>query len=231
MTPLLLLPGMMCDARLFAPQIAAFSGRRAVMCAPIGGHDTVQALAAEVLENAPETFALAGLSMGGIVAMEVLRQAPERIAGLALLDTNPLAEKPEVKAARAPQMEAVRTGNLWKVMREEMKPNYLADGPGQGAILDLCMAMAMDLGDQVFLNQSAALMARSDQTDVLRAYGGPSLVLCGAEDTLCPVHRHELMHGLLPNSRLEIIENAGHVPVLEQPGLTTAALARWLEDI
>lgn len=230
MTPLLLLPGMMCDARLFSPQIAAFSGRRAVMCAPIGGHDSVQALAAEVLENAPARFALAGLSMGGIVAMEVLRQAPERVAGLALLDTNPLAEKPEVKAGRAPQMEAVRKGGLWTVMREEMKPNYLADGPGQGAFLDLCMEMAMDLGDQVFLNQSVALMNRPDQTETLRRFAGPSLVLCGREDALCPVHRHELMHSLLANSRLEIIENAGHLPVLEQPGQTTAALARWLEE-
>jgi pimeloyl-ACP methyl ester carboxylesterase len=222
---------MMCDARLFAPQIAAFSGSRAVMCAPLGGHCTVQALAAEVLENAPQSFALAGLSMGGIVAMEVLRQAPERVAGLALLDTNPLAEKPEVKAGRAPQMDAVRAGKLWTVMREEMKPNYLADGPGQGAILDLCMEMAMGLGGQVFLNQSEALMARPDQTETLRGYSGRSLVLCGREDTLCPVHRHELMHDLLAGSRLEIIEKAGHVPVLEQPEETTAALARWLEDI
>jgi pimeloyl-ACP methyl ester carboxylesterase len=229
--PLLLLPGMMCDARLFAPQTAAFSGTRAVMCAPIGGHASMQALAAEVLENAPPRFALAGLSMGGIVAMEVLRQAPERVSGLALLDTNPLAEKPEVKARRAPQMESVRNGGLWRVMREEMKPNYLADGPGQGAILDLCMVMAMDLGDQVFLNQSAALMDRPDQTEFLRQYTGPSLVLCGRADALCPVERHELMHGLLSGSRLEIIENAGHLPVLEQPEQTTAALARWLEDI
>ena len=231
MTPLLLLPGMMCDARLFQPQTAAFSGTRAVMCAPIGGHDNVQALAADVLENAPPRFALAGLSMGGIAAMEVLRQAPERVAGLALLDTNPLAEKPEVKARRAPQIEAVRNGGLWRVMREEMKPNYLAGGPGRAAILDLCMEMAVDLGNQVFLNQSVALMNRPDQTETLRRYTGPSLVLCGREDSLCPVERHELMHGLLANSRLEIIEEAGHLPVLEQPEQTTAAMARWLEEI
>lgn len=231
MIPLLFLPGMMCDARLFAPQIAAFSGTRAVMCAPIGGHISVQALAAEVLENAPRRFALAGLSMGGIVAMEVLRQAPERVVGLALMDTNPLAEKPEVKARRVPQMKSVRNGGLWRVMREEMKPNYLADGPGQRAILDLCMSMAMDLGDQVFLNQSVALMNRPDQTETLRRYTGPSLVLCGRADALCPVERHDLMQGMLPDSRLEIIERAGHLPVLEQPEQTTAAMARWLEDI
>ena len=116
-------------------------------------------------------------------------------------------------------------------MREEMKPNYLAGGPGRAAILDLCMEMAVDLGNQVFLNQSVALMNRPDQTETLRRYTGPSLVLCGREDSLCPVERHELMHGLLANSRLEIIEEAGHLPVLEQPEQTTAAMARWLEDI
>ena len=230
MTPLIFLPGMMCDARLFGPQIDALSNQRPVMTFPLGGHDSVVALAADILSNAPPVFALAGLSMGGIVAMEVVRQAPDRVARLALLDTNPLAEKAEVKARRAPQMQAARDGRLWHVMRDEMKPNYLADGPHQGAILDLCMAMAIDLGPDVFLRQSQALMERPDQRDTLSAYTGKTLVLCGREDGLCPVERHELMHGLLPNSHLHIVEEAGHLPTLEQPKETTAALTRWLED-
>lgn len=94
-------------------------------------------------------FALAGLSMGGILAMEILAQAPDRIARLALLDTNPRAELPEVQARRAPQIDAVQAGRLREVMRDEMKPNYLVDGPGKQAVLDLCMDMAMDLGPQV----------------------------------------------------------------------------------
>ncbi len=229
MTPLLLLPGMMCDARLFAPQIAVFSCRRAVMVAPISGHDTVEALAAEVLAQAPPRFALAGLSMGGIVAMEILRQAPERVARLALLDTNPLAEKEEVKARRAPQMAAARDGKLDRVMRDEMKPNYLAQGPDNAAILQLCMDMAMDLGPEVFIAQSKALRDRPDQTETLRAYRGNALVLCGREDSLCPLERHELMHSLLCGSSLEIIDGAGHLPTLEQAEQTNAALMRWLE--
>jgi len=229
MTPLVLLPGMMCDARLFQPQIAALSGSRPLMTFPLASQDSVQAMAADVLANAPPVFALAGLSMGGIVAMEVVRQAPERVERLALLDTNPLAETPEVKARRGPQMAAVRDGKLRQVMRDEMKPNYLADGPNQGAILDLCMAMATDLGPDVFLRQSQALMDRPDQTETLKTFAGPSLVLCGREDGLCPVERHQLMHDLLPNSTLNIIEEAGHLPTLEQPDHTTAALIRWLE--
>ncbi|MEW2918574.1 alpha/beta hydrolase [Ruegeria sp. ANG10] len=229
MTPLVLLPGMMCDARLFQPQIATLSGSRPLMTFPLAKQDSVQAMAADILSNAPPVFALAGLSMGGIVAMEVVRQAPIRVERLALLDTNPLAEKPEVKARRGPQMKAVQAGQLRQVMRDEMKPNYLADGPHQGAILDLCMAMAVDLGPDVFLRQSRALMDRPDQTEILAAYPGPSLVMCGREDGLCPVERHRLMHDLIPNSTLRIIEEAGHLPTLEQPNETTAALIRWLE--
>ncbi len=231
MTPLILLPGMMCDARLFGPQIQALSGRMPVMTFPLGQHDSVQVLAADILRNAPPVFALLGLSMGGIVAMEVVRQAPERVSHLALLDTNPLAETPEVKARRAPQMTAVREGRLWHVMRDEMKPNYLADGPRQGAVLDLCMVMATDLGPDVFLRQSQALMDRPDQCDTLSAYAGETLVLCGQDDGLCPVERHELMHRLLADSTLEIIPGAGHLPTLEKPDETTAAISRWLEDL
>lgn len=228
MTPLVLLPGMMCDGRLFGPQIAAF-GARALHLAPLVAGDTVQALAARVLADAPPRFALAGLSMGGIVAMEVMAQAPDRVDRLALLDTNPRAELPEVQARRAPQMAAVAAGRLAEVMRDEMKPNYLTDGPNRAAILDLCMQMALSLGPEVFLRQSRALRDRPDQQDRLRRVTVPTLILCGRDDALCPVERHALMHSLIPHSTLHIVESAGHLPTLEQPLETTAALARWLE--
>jgi pimeloyl-ACP methyl ester carboxylesterase len=112
----------------------------------ITAHDTVEALAADILQWAPPHFAIAGLSMGGIVAMEVLRQAPDRVDRIALLDTNPKAELDEVKAAREPQIMQVEAGELQAVMRDEMKPRYLVDGPRKKTILDLCMEMAMDLG-------------------------------------------------------------------------------------
>ena len=227
--PLVLIPGMMCDARLFGPQIAAFSGQRAVHVAPITGHDNVAALAAEVLSHAPPAFALAGLSMGGIVAMEVVRQAPDRVRRVAFLDTNPKAESDRIKALRAPQMARARAGELAAVMRDEMKPNYLSDGPRRGDILDLCMEMAQALGAEVFLRQSQALMSRPDQQQSLRAVSVPGLALCGRDDLLCPVHRHELIADLMPDCTLEIIEGAGHLPTLEQPGPTNSALARWLE--
>ena len=230
MIPLVLLPGMMCDARLFGPQIDAFAGERIVQVLPIGGAATMTDLARQVLELAPKSFALAGLSMGGIVAMEMVRLAPERVAQLALLDTNPLAEDEGRRALRGPQIEKVLAGGLAEVIRDEMKPNYLTDSPDKARILDLCMDMALDLGSEVFKRQSLALRDRIDQTETLRSYRGRSLVLCGASDALCPVARHELMHELLQNSRLEIIEGAAHMPTLEKPEETTGALRRWLEQ-
>jgi pimeloyl-ACP methyl ester carboxylesterase len=162
--------------------------------------------------------------------MEMLRQAPARITRLALLDTNPRAEVEAVRQRREPQIAKALAGRLDRVMRDEMKPNYLADGPNRKAILDLCMDMALALGPEVFARQSRALAARPDQQATLEAYRGPTLILMGEEDRLCPRDRHELMHALIPGSRLAIIPGAGHLPTLEQPERTNAELARWLED-
>jgi pimeloyl-ACP methyl ester carboxylesterase len=111
-----------------------------------------------------------------------------------------------------------------------MKPNYLMPGPHKAAILDLCMDMALTLGPQVFTNQSLALRDRPDQTATLAAFKGPTLVLMGEHDQLCPLDRHQLMHRLIPQSTLTIIPKAAHLPTLEQPDLTAEALALWLKD-
>lgn len=226
--PVVLLPGMMCDARLFIPQIEALSSLHSIMVAPLTAGSTMHKLAKSVLDQTPEHFALAGLSMGGIVAMEIIRQAPERVTRLALLDTNPLPETPERQELRAPQMERVKAGALRAVMRDEMKPNYLADGPNTSAILDLCMAMAEALGPQVFCHQSLALRDRPDQCETLRHFSKPTLILCGEDDLLCPVQRHEFMYDLMPHAKLSLIQNAGHLPTLEQPDLVNKELAAWL---
>jgi pimeloyl-ACP methyl ester carboxylesterase len=190
---------------------------------------SVAGLAERVLAQAPSRFALAGLSMGGIVAMEIIRRAPERVTHLALLDTNPLVESDEMKATRGPQIEQATSGDLKVVLRDEMKPRYLTDGPRRNQILDLCLDMGLGLGKEVFLKQSQALMTRRDQTETLKAFNKPTLVLCGEDDTLCPPERHQLMHDLLPDSHLSIIPGAGHLPTLEQPDATNTQLLRWLE--
>ena len=228
--PLVLLPGMMCDARLFEAQTARFSSERTIVHSPLTRGRTINELAQSVLEDAPPHFALLGLSMGGIVAMELMRIASERITRLALLDTNPLAETPETAALREPQIVAARTGQLEKVMREEMKPRYLAPGPARERILDRVMEMAKSLGPDTFVRQSRALQKRPDQTETLKRIAVPTLVLCGRHDGLCDLRRHEFMRQLIPGAVLEVIEDAGHLPVMEQPEATNAALSRWMTD-
>lgn len=220
---LVLLPGMMCDGRLFEHMPPHH-------CLAISQHDTVAALAADVLQKAPETFALGGLSMGGIVAMEVIRQAPDRVTRLCLMDTNCEAETDQIKAMRQPQIDKALTGQLGSVMRYEMKPNYLACGPRRADVLDLCMEMALGLGPEVFAHQSAALRDRPDQKKTLENWSKPTLILTGSQDRLCPLHRHELMADLMPQATLTIIEDAGHLPTLERPAETRAALSLWLEE-
>lgn len=227
--PLVLLPGHMGDARMWGPQVAALSARRTLHLPRDARANAMDEMAAIVLAEAPPRFALAGLSMGGILAMAILRAAPGRVERLALLDTNPLPEAPAVAAERAARMGRVAAGELDAVVMTEMKPLYLAD-PGRTDILDLCLAMARDLGPEAFLRQSRALMDRPDSQAALAAFRGPALVLTGAGDRLCPMDRHALMHRLMPQSRLVVIEGAGHLPPLERPDETTAALVRWLED-
>ncbi|WP_127559675.1 alpha/beta fold hydrolase [Saccharospirillum alexandrii] len=229
--PLVLLPGMMCDARLFTPQIDYFSAERAVQVACLTRHNRVEDMARAVLATAPERFALAGLSMGGIVAMEVVRQAPDRVVGLALLDTNPLAEDDRVKAGRGPQMQTAREGGLLDMLVDKAFPNYLAAETTQAPILATCFAMAESLGADVFIRQSEALMHRPDQTETLRQYRSPAMILCGEQDRLCPVSRHTLMSELMPHASLDVIPAAGHLVTLEKPIETNKAMAQWLEAL
>ena len=226
---LILLPGMMCDARLFAPQIAVLQDSMGISVPlPVSAPNMAQ-LAAEVLADAPDSFALGGVSMGGILAMEIIRQAPQRVTHLALIDTNPFAEREEVKARRNPQMDAVRDGRLTAVMRDEMKPSYFTHRADNADLLDLTMAMATDLGPDAFIAQSLALRDRPDYEATLRHVTCSTLILCGRHDQLCPVERHEAMKAMIPHARLCIVEEAGHLPTIETPGIVTTALQELLE--
>jgi pimeloyl-ACP methyl ester carboxylesterase len=228
MEPLILLPGMMCDARLFASQIEEFSADYSVMIPTLTGQSTFAELSENILAHAPPRFALAGLSMGGIVAMEIVRQAPERVSRLALMDTNPLAEPATRTIERDAQIERVRNKGLNLVMRDEMLPNYLADGLKNDYLLNLCMEMAEALGANVFTKQSRALQQRRDQCDTLRGIDMPTLILCGEHDALCPLERHAMMCDLISGARLAVIAGAGHLPVLEQPERTNKEIKLWL---
>lgn len=228
--PLVLLPGMMCDARVFGPQIAELSSEFVVTCAPITQGDRIEEIATGILPMLPEKFALAGLSMGGIVAMEILRRAPDRVTRVALMDTNPLAETPQSSTAYEPLIVGARAGRLEQVMREFMRPEFLAPGPDREAILEMVVEMGVYLGPDTFIRQVRALQRRLDQQRTLRTTKVPALVMCGEHDGLTPVKRHTFMADLIPYADLKIIEGAGHLPTLEQPAAATAALRDWMRQ-
>ena len=229
--PLLLLPGMMCDARLFQPQITALGRERAVMVAPVSLGERIEEIASGILSSAPAKFALAGLSMGGIVALEIYRRAPDRVTRIALMDTNALAETPERAAAREPQIAKVRAGGLKAVMQDEMKPQYLAPGPQRLEILKICMDMALDMGSEAFVCQSRALQRRRDQQATLRRVKSPALVLCGEQDKLCPPERHSFMAQMIPYAELEIIPDAARSRDRAAAGLAFSARRAALSGV
>lgn len=227
--PLVLLPGMMCDARMYASQVTSFSTERAVTVAPITQGERIEEIASNILTQVPHRFALAGLSMGGIVAMEILRRAPDRITRLCLMDTNPLAETPDHAAAREPWIIGVRAGRMADVLQDWMRPEYFAPGPQRQMVLRQMYDMAESLGPEVFVRQCRALQRRSDQQSALRRCKAPTMILCGEHDTLTPVKRHTFMAELIPYAELRILPGAGHVPTLETPESVTAAMRDWLD--
>lgn len=228
--PLVLLPGMMCDARVFGPQIAELSADTAIMIAPITKGERVEEISSHILDVLPAKFALAGLSMGAIVAMELLRRAPDRVTRIALMSTNPLAETPPVAASREPLIVRAKAGRLDEVMRDTMRPEFLAPGPQRADVLALAAEMAQTLGPDVFVRQSRALQRRRDQQSTLRKCKVPTLILCGEHDPLTPVKRHSFMAELIPYAELKVLEGSGHLPTLEQPSETTAALRDWMRQ-
>lgn len=227
--PVVFLPGMMCDARLFAPQLADLSRDMAVTVAPVTGGDRIEEIASGLLDVLPQRFALAGLSMGGIVAMDILRRAPDRVTRIALMDTNSLAETPQSAAGYEPFIIKLRAGRIAEAVEMMLGRDVLAPGPARAGVMSALVEMAEGLGTAAIIKQTRALQRRRDYQSVLRRCKVPALVLCGAYDTLTPLKRHEFMAEMIPNATLTVIPDAGHLPVLEQPEVTTAALRGWLK--
>lgn len=228
--PVVMIPGMMCDHRLFDPQVQVLGDSHSIITATIPMSSSIEAMAESLLEALPDCFALLGLSMGGIIAMEMWRQAPEKIERLALLDTNHRADTPERRSLRDRQIEDVKRGELWTVMREELKPNYLASiHQGNTALLDHVLNMGMEQGEDAFVAQSLALRDRPDSQSTLPSITCPTLVLCGDEDRLCTPETHRQIADAIPGADLRVITDCGHLATLEQPEPVNTALREWLQ--
>lgn len=189
-------------------------------------------MARNVLEHAPPKFILAGLSIGGIVALEMWRQEPARIQALALLDTNPYADTPERKATRALQLEYIERDELDRLVEEIFIPAYLAAVRMNDQEIRRCIhEMAHDLGPDVFVRHCRALETRRESISMMHEIVVPTLVLCGNEDRVCPPAWHMRMVDRLPRGQLVGIADAGHLSSLENPSAVTAALTSFIESV
>lgn len=227
--PLLLLPGTLCDRRLWAHQVAQLQD----ICVPwvmaVGNCDSTRRQVELILERAPPRFALAGLSYGGILALELMRQAPERVSHLALLDTNARPDPAENHPQRYEQLRIARERGLEYLIRETLLPLYLHPSQlGDPVLRQVIIDMALDCGLEVFANQLEAVMHRADSRRLLSSLDCPTLVLCGEDDKLCPVDRHEEMAAAIPGAELVLLKRCGHMAPLERPESVSSAMRNWL---
>lgn len=223
-----LLAGNMCDERLWRDLSPSL--RNGATCPDLTKDNSIAGMAGRALAVAEGPIIPIGLSMGGIVALEMARQAPERIIGMILSDTNAGADLPERAAIRPEQQRRVRAGELETLVADELKPAYLATCNRANQVLRaLILQMAVDLGPEVFVRQSEALHNRPDLGGVLDVFSGPVLLLCGAEDRLCPPAWHHAMAARCADATVEVIDGAGHLLPLERPDAFSASVSGWLE--
>jgi pimeloyl-ACP methyl ester carboxylesterase len=229
--PLVLIPGLLCDAYLWAAQRAALEGEREARVFELSAYASIPAMAAAALARAPQRFALAGHSLGGRIALEMLRQAPTRIARLALLDTGfhgtthdeAGPRRALVRLAYAEGMAAV--AEAW--LRPMVHPDRLSDAP---LMAGLC-AMIERASPESFERQQEALIARPEAAALLPAIACPTLVACGRQDLWSPTAQHEDMAARIEGARLSIIEECGHMSPAERPEEVTALLREWLSPL
>jgi pimeloyl-ACP methyl ester carboxylesterase len=231
---LILVPGLICDAAVWQEQVAALDSTRAVQVAVHGLANSLEQMAKQILAGAPPTFALAGHSMGGRVALEVLRQAPARVTRLALLGTGHEARSPGEKGEREKVLRqgwidlAHREGMLAVVRQSPLlmlHPTHIKSE----ALVATIEAMGVRAGVAQFEAQIHALLARPDCTELLGQIRIPTLLLAGVEDNWSPLARHEEMARLIVGSRLVAVPECGHMSTMEQPAAVTRALSDWLE--
>jgi len=225
---LVLVPGLLCSPTLWGPQVAGLSDIADITIADHTRHDTMAAIAESILAEAPQRFALAGLSMGGYIAQQIVLQAPERVTRLALLDTGSRADTPERIERRLQLNDMARREGVARVQQELMPLLIHTDRLTDKAFVDLIVQMAVDTGLEAFLRQHAALMARGDNRPLLPDIRCPTLVLIGRQDILTPLELSEEIAAAIPGAQLEIIDDSGHLSTLEQPDAVNRTLRRWL---
>lgn len=227
MSPLIFLPGLLCDDRLWRDQTAALADIADPLIAGLTADDTIEAMAARILRTAPKRFALAALSMGGYVAFEIMRQAPERVTRLALIDTSAAPDSPKRAAARRMALASVKAGRFLGVTNR-LLPQLIHERNLKTDIGREVQAMAQRVGVEAYARQQSAILNRPDFRSVLQVIAVPTLIGVGDSDVLTPPSEAELMHAAIAGARLHVFQECGHLPPMEAHRETSEVLRAWL---
>jgi pimeloyl-ACP methyl ester carboxylesterase len=225
---LILLPGQLCDGALWQYQVEALGGRTDIRIGDLTLDDSIGAMAERALASAPARFALAGLSLGGYVAFEMLRRAPERVTRLALMNTSARADAEGQSDARERGVRAARIGSFKGVtprfLPTILHPAHAADP----AIAGIVLAMTERVGRVAFERQQMAAIGREDSRSMLRAIACPTLVVGGLQDRVTPPALQAEIAAGIPGARLETLDICGHLAPLEQPDAVNRLMGEWL---
>jgi pimeloyl-ACP methyl ester carboxylesterase len=229
-TTLVLLPGLLNTRRVFEPQIEALSDLADCVVPELWRHDTIGAMADAALALAPPTFALAGFSMGGYVAFEILRRATQRVERLALMDTQATPDSAESTKRRRALLEQTKIGRFNGVQRTLLPQLVHSRHINDDSISQPIFDMAQEIGADGFVREQRAIIDRADSRRLLVDIDIPTVVIVGRQDQVTPLPRSEEMAADIADSRLVVLEECGHMSPLEKPAEVTAALRRWLSQ-
>jgi pimeloyl-ACP methyl ester carboxylesterase len=228
--PILLIPGLGCTARLYAEQLPALWTFGPVTVADHRRADSMDAIARQILDAAPPRFALAGLSMGGYIALAIMRIASERVVRLALLDTGARSDTLEASEKRKASIALAKAGKLDEINAMLWPVLVHKDRQGDAALRKIAGDMTLAAGAEAFIRQQTAIMTRPDSRPGLPAITCPTLILVGDGDQLTPPALSEEMASLIPGSRLVVVPDCGHLSTLERPEMVTQALVEWINS-
>jgi len=223
-----LLCGLLCDRVVWDAQARALEADYDVRVISFEGLDSMQAMADKVLADAPARFALAGHSMGGRVALEVVRRAPQRVERLALLDTGYEPAAPGEAEKRAVLVDQAQREGIASIAASWGLPMLAPANREDPALVQAVVDMVGRMSAPIYAGKTRALLARPDATDVLQRIACPTMIICGMEDGWSPPERHQQMAALVPGAQLRLIGGAGHMVMMEAPGAVLGALQEWL---
>ena len=228
-TPLILVPGLLCTEELWRDQIQALSDVADMTVPRHDQHKSIEEIATEILKSAPKEFTLAGLSMGGYIALEIVLRAPERVSKLALIDTRADEDSPKDKKRRQDFIRLVERGTTFKGVTESLLPMLIHPDRFQDTDLTgRIYKMAQDIGRDGFIRQETAILNRKDRNAELAKITCPTLVMCGNEDALIPAPLQQKMANDIPDAEFRIVDKCGHLPTMERPFESNMILRDWL---